>query len=109
MIEKPGNKHFLLKPLQGGSLTHVTATFESLYGTIESSWEQTNEMINYHFVVPVNTTASIIRPCGERDFKKPAKEFKDARYEDGRIVFEVGSGEYNISIPNLVEINAMVD
>lgn len=40
VIEKPGYKHFLIKPMPGGSLTYARATYESLYGTIESSWEK---------------------------------------------------------------------
>jgi beta-N-acetylhexosaminidase len=38
------------------------------------------------------------------DLEKLVLEFNDARYEDGRIVFKVGSGEYNVTIPSLEEM-----
>ncbi|MEH7418882.1 glycoside hydrolase family 78 protein [Neobacillus drentensis] len=109
VMEKPGYKHFLLKPLQGGALTHASAKFESLYGTIESSWEQTNQGINYHFVVPANTTATIMLPGNQDDIAKLGKEFMDARCEDGRIAFDVGSGKYNLTIQSSESIKAIVE
>lgn len=96
--ESPGYKHFLLKPLHGGSLTHASASFESLYGTIESSWEKTAQGIVYRFKVPANTTATILLPGAQEDLKNGFEEFPDARYVDGRIVFTAGSGEYRFTV-----------
>ncbi|SFE53793.1 alpha-L-rhamnosidase [Paenibacillus catalpae] len=96
--ETPGYKHFRLKPLVGGTLTHARATFESLYGTIRSSWEKAGERVTYRFEVPVNTTAMIMLPGTLDDRIKVTGEFPDARYEEGRVVFTAGSGDYTFTI-----------
>ncbi|KQX56564.1 family 78 glycoside hydrolase catalytic domain [Paenibacillus sp. Root444D2] len=96
--EKPGYKHFILKPMVGGTLTQASATYESLYGTIKSSWEKMNRGVTYRFEVPVNTTATIMLSGNQDDLKVVSGEFPDARYEDGRIVFNAGSGEYQFTI-----------
>ncbi|MFX3636955.1 MAG: family 78 glycoside hydrolase catalytic domain [Candidatus Pristimantibacillus sp.] len=95
--EAPGYKHFILKPIHGGTLTHATAEYESLYGTIKSSWEKNDGEIAYRFEVPVNTTATIML-LGNKDDLKKFEDFSDVRYEDGRIVFTAGSGEYQYKI-----------
>jgi len=100
VMEKPGYKHFLLKPLVGGTLTYASASYENPYGTIVSSWEKTEKGINCHFVVPANTTATIMLKSKQMDIGQLVNKFKGIRYEDGHIVFEVGSGEYNITIPS---------
>jgi alpha-L-rhamnosidase len=94
--ETPGFKHFILKPLVGGTLTHASATYESLYGTIKSAWEKTDQGITYRFEVPANTTATITIPGNRGDLKEGSGDFPDARYEDGLIVFTVGSGDYSV-------------
>lgn len=92
--DQPGYKHFILKPTVGGTLTHAAAVYESLYGTIKSSWEKTERGVFYRFEVPANTTATMMLPGDQDDLKKVSAEFPDARYEDGRLVFSAGSGEY---------------
>jgi len=98
VIERPGYKHFLIKPIQGGTLTHASAKYESLYGTIKSSWEKTDDGVNYRILVPENTTATIMLPGTLDSIDKLSKEFNDVQYENGRAIFEVGSGEYNLTL-----------
>lgn len=98
VLEASGYKHFIIQPLQGGTLTQASAKYESLYGTIESSWEKTSEGICYHFVVPANTTATVMLSGSQSELNKVDKEFKDVYYKDGYIVFQVGSGHYNLTI-----------
>jgi len=94
----PGYKHFLLKPMYGGKLTHASATFESPYGTIRSSWEMAGQGVSYRFEIPANTTATVMLPGSIDDMDKVSSEYSDARFEEGRIVFTVGSGEYEFTI-----------
>jgi len=96
--DRPGFKHFVLKPIAGGTLTHASATYESLYGTIKSSWEKTEQGVAYRFEVPANTTATIMLPGEPEDLKKGFEGFPDVRYEDGRIAFTAGSGSYQFII-----------
>lgn len=79
VMEQPGYKKFLLKPIAGGSLTEARAEFESPYGRIISEWKKTENEITYSFTVPANTTAEIILPG------MPPKS--------------VGSGNYTITMP----------
>jgi alpha-L-rhamnosidase len=96
--ENPGYKHFVLKPLLGGTLTQASATFESPYGTIRSSWEKRDQGVAYHFEIPANTTATIMLPGQPEDLTQIAERHPDVRYEDGRIVLEVGSGVYHFEL-----------
>ncbi|MGN1139746.1 MAG: family 78 glycoside hydrolase catalytic domain, partial [Oliverpabstia sp.] len=53
IFEHPGYKEFELCPTIGGSLTCAAASYESLYGRIESRWERKGQKIVYECVVPV--------------------------------------------------------
>lgn len=93
-IEQPGYKHFLLKPLIGGTLTAAHAMYESLYGPIESAWERNGDTVNYTFAVPANTTATVMLQAVEPALELVKRTHPDAVYENGRIVFSVGSGRW---------------
>lgn len=70
-VENPGFKHIILQPtLDTGvqynneeRINRVDASYESLYGRIESSWKSADgEMTSYHARVPANTTATLYLP-----------------------------------------------
>jgi alpha-L-rhamnosidase len=58
----PGYKHFIIAPHPGGGLTNATATYESMYGKIVSSWKQEDDKISYEIEIPANTSATVILP-----------------------------------------------
>lgn len=61
----PGFRHFYIQPLPGGGLTYASGSYESVYGTIESSWRlEGNEMV-FCFTIPANTTATVTLPDGQ--------------------------------------------
>lgn len=61
--EHPGYQQFILQPTVGGSYTDLTASYDSVYGTISSSWAaQDGIMTEYDVVVPANTTATLYLP-----------------------------------------------
>ncbi|GMK39125.1 alfa-L-rhamnosidase [Paenibacillus sp. CCS19] len=95
--DAPGYQRFILKPTHGGTLTQASATYESLYGTIKSSWEKSDNSWIYRFEVPVNTTATIMLPGSREDLNKFDK-YPDVHYEAGRIVFTIGSGIYHFAV-----------
>lgn len=66
--ERPGYQEFELKPLAGGSLAWTRASYESLYGTIESAWELKEGKLLYHCRIPVNTRAHVILPDGREEW-----------------------------------------
>ncbi len=69
-----GFKRILLKPNPINKLKKVCGHYDSVYGTIEASYEIGKEEITYNFRVPCNATAKIVLPSGA--------------------TYEVGSGEY---------------
>lgn len=98
VIEQPGYAHFIIKPLIGGTLTHASATHESPYGKIESGWSKTEDGVDYRFVVPANTTATVMLEGSEYDAKRLSADFEHVSYKEGRVIYEVGSGSYHIAL-----------
>lgn len=75
--KNPGYKHFYLEPQIGGGLQYVSGSYESVYGTIESSWQVEGNEIVFQFVIPANTTASVTLP----DEQYQNMELVSGRYE----------------------------
>ena len=78
------------------------ATHRSPYGEIESAWHKQNGRFNWEIEVPPNTTATVYVPAASADAVtesgKPLAKVKGVkllRVEAGRVVLEVGSGEYH--------------
>lgn len=72
-----GFKKILLKPNPINKLKKVSGHYNCVYGDIKSSYEIKDDVVEYKFTVPCNTTATIVLPSGE--------------------TYEVGSGEHSYS------------
>lgn len=97
---QPGYRHVRIKPRPGGGLTSAEGTFESMYGTIRSSWREAGSQLLLDVTVPANTTATIWVPGGDRASVRVLSGRSAAQFdrmEDGFAVFEVGSGEYRFA------------
>jgi len=73
--EKPGYKHFFVRPIIGGPLTSARAELETAYGTASSGWKKSGNTLEMDVVVPPNTGKSrLIEPMRqlETKFKSPA-------------------------------------
>ena len=81
LAEAPGYSEFILAPKTGGSLTNASAEYQSLYGPIRSSWEKTEDAVNYHFEIPANTRARVF-----------------LQSKEGTLSYSIGSGVYDYSI-----------
>lgn len=75
-VEKPGFKHIILQPtLDTGEkyngeerINTVNASYESLYGRIDSSWKsEEGKLAFYHARIPANTTATLYLPVEHAD------------------------------------------
>ncbi len=55
---------FVIKPIVGGTFKYAKASYNSVYGLIESSWERKGDKTVYTIKVPCNCTAQIILPNG---------------------------------------------
>ena len=92
--EQPGFTHIIMKPTPVGDLTFVKATHESPYGLIASEWRRDGKKFDWRIEIPVNTTATVYVP-GTDPEKISADGVKARRFENGRAIFELGSGKYH--------------
>ena len=65
-IRVDGEKHFTIVPHPGGNFTYAKASYDSVYGRVESGWERTESGFRLAVTVPCNTTAQVILPDGSR-------------------------------------------
>lgn len=99
---KAGYQSFLLQPTVGGTFTDLSASYDSAFGTIESSWTaKDGAMATYDVVVPANTTATLYLPTEVKD----ASELDGATYvkaeEHNGIktqVYQLVAGTYHFEI-----------
>ncbi len=63
-IRMSGENRFTIMPHSGGSLTHAHATYQSIYGKVESGWVVRGETVCYTVTIPANCTASVTLPGG---------------------------------------------
>ena len=59
-----GENHFMIVPKPGGNFTYAKASYNSIYGTVVSSWEKVGCDYTFIIQIPANTTATIILPNG---------------------------------------------
>lgn len=69
---QPGFKHIILRPHFEKSLQRFDAQFNSPYGLIQSQWKWEKGKINYHVVIPANSSATLYLP----DYVKGEKLIK---------------------------------
>lgn len=74
--EAPGYKKIIIQPIPTNELGYATATLDSPYGLIKSSWYWENDQFKLNVTIPPNTTAEIHLPGSDE-------------------VKEVGSGNYS--------------
>ena len=64
-IRVDGENHFTIAPRPGGHFTYAKAKYDSVYGTVESSWHKKGGTLTLDITVPTNCTAEIILPNEE--------------------------------------------
>ena len=63
-IRVAGENCFIIAPRPGGHFTRAGLSYDSVYGTVESSWERRDGKTVYTVTVPANCTAQISLPAG---------------------------------------------
>ena len=102
----PGFKHFFLQPLCGGTITNVTAAYESIYGKIESAWTGADGVMKtYTCTVPANTTATLTLRVDDAltvlesgSALDSAKGITVVSRADGILKIELTSGTYSFTM-----------
>jgi alpha-L-rhamnosidase len=101
----PGYKHIIIKPQPGGSLLHAHASFQSMYGTIQSGWELADGILKLNVEIPSNTTATIILPQSKIENVRESGKVLDSNLEgvssvnqqNNEVRVAVGSGKYQFT------------
>lgn len=89
--QQPGFKNILLQPHFVAGLTHFTASHESPYGTVLSSWKRSAKGVKYDVKIPANATASITIPeiAGKKVYLNGKVINNKLDMPAGRYVFEI--------------------
>ena len=94
-------KHFILKPVPGGTLTWAKGSYHSMSGLISVSWKKENGNFEYQFTIPANTTATVKLPSSDIESilinGKKLNELPSIKlmyFSDGYAAFEFTSGNY---------------
>ncbi len=104
--DEPGFRRFVLQPEPDptGLMTSAEGHYDSMYGRIESGWKVDGATLTYRATVPANTTATLHLPASSPDsVKEGALDARRARgvtfvkYENGKAVFTLASGQYTFS------------
>ncbi len=107
--ENPAFRNIIMKPILTGDLKFVKASHQSPYGLIISEWNINDGKFIWDINIPANTTATIYVPAEkknnvmENDYSaSKAEGVKFLRMENGRAVFEIGSGIYRFSSSHFI-------
>ena len=94
----PGYHSFELAPRVGGSFDFARGHYDSVYGRIESAWEQTDDGLVFDFKVPANTKALLTLPLSEDSEITVLRgaEYAVAGDRPGR--YELPSGTYRFLV-----------
>ena len=95
-------KKIIFRPRVGEGLDHASATYDSIRGTISSSWKRgADGKLTLSFTLPPNTTATAYLPSADpsriTESGKPVTEAKGVRFlwtESGHTVLRLESGNY---------------
>ena len=74
-VRVSGEREFTIAPKVGGTLTHASLTYDSVYGMVKSAWRRENGVTTYTVSIPANTTATIVLPGVEHKLSAGEYEF----------------------------------
>lgn len=98
--EKPGYRHFYIRPMPGGSLTWVRGEYRSMYGPIGINWKLERGLMILTVRVPANAEATVYVPTTDASrVVESGKPVVPLRSEVEAAVFHLGSGTYEFEAP----------
>ncbi len=99
---KVGYKEIEIAPIPGGPLTSASATYNSPYGKVSSSWKLVDKQFNLDIIVPPNTTAQVLVPGNTQESIKingvefeSNSDIKLLSKTNKAFVFKVNPGRYS--------------
>ena len=101
MPESPGFKHVALYPNLINQLQWADASYRSIYGLIESRWQNEDGNFQWYITIPPNTTATVLVPAADvetiTESGVPAAKAEGVRFrgmEYNCATFSVEAGRY---------------
>jgi alpha-L-rhamnosidase len=103
-MAKPGFQRLMIRPQPAPGLTWVKASYHSIHGRIASEWNVENGQLTLKVSIPANTTAEVYvpRPASRTGVLQPDAQVAGAkalRAESGAMVYQVGAGQYEFTVP----------
>ena len=90
-------KQLHMEPKFPDGLSHVNASYKSVYGEIKSEWKKKDEAFSWSITIPANTSA-IVKLPKELNIATPTQEgVRNVNETDTGIEIELGSGTYSIT------------
>lgn len=99
--DEPGFKKIVFKPYLTKQLENASASYESVYGTIKSSWKNEGSQFTWEIEIPENSKGEIFIPNYKEkvEITVNGEAFKPENYaEDFISLGEFGSGKYRIEM-----------
>ena len=103
--EEPGYKHSRIQPHIGGGLSFASASLETYYGRLSSSWRTEGNNTLILLEIPVNTRSTVYLPASGADaitedgkLLTAIKEIQIKETINGYVQLELGSGVYHFNI-----------
>ncbi|SCD21045.1 putative alpha-rhamnosidase [Proteiniphilum saccharofermentans] len=95
--ESTAYKKLLMEPKFPEGLSHVKASYKSVYGEIKSEWKKENGTFHWNITIPGNSSA-IIRLPKELNVSTPTgKGIRNVTETENSIEIELGSGNYHLT------------
>jgi alpha-L-rhamnosidase len=87
----PGYRSVIVRPHVPAGLERADGSIETVRGEVASAWERSGDRLTLRVRIPSNTPAEVWVP-GTR--VAPPRGARLLRFEDGRAVYGVGSGDH---------------
>ncbi|MDK2838287.1 MAG: alpha-L-rhamnosidase, partial [Bacteroidota bacterium] len=89
-------KKLWMEPKFPEGLSHVKASYNSVYGEIKSEWTKDNNSFTWDIVIPANTSATVKLPKQLNIASPSSKGIHKVTETDDAIEIELGSGRYQL-------------
>lgn len=97
-----GFKEIIMNPDFVNGLSHVNASYESIYGVIKSNWKKTKGKLYWKITIPANTSAQVYLPTTllskVKLNKQSIKNELPYTIEKNKLKFNLPSGLYSIEV-----------
>ncbi len=90
-------KKLLMEPKFPEGLSHVKASYRSVYGEIKSEWLKEGSSFSWEITIPANTSAIVRLPQEIKIIQPEGNGIRKVNETDSGLVIELGSGAYRLS------------